>query len=52
MEIDSLEPDDKIKNSMTTREKIAIYILCLIFSIVYPAKYSHQHQKMMKNIFN
>ena len=47
IEIDEAEAYRK----MTLREKAGIYILFTIFRMIYPAKYSHQLDKLEGAIF-
>lgn len=39
-----ISPDEAARR-LTVRERIGIYLLFCIFTMIYPAKYSHQYKE-------
>lgn len=43
--------EEKKLTKLTWREQAGIRILLIIFSMIYPAKYTHQTEKLLESIF-
>jgi hypothetical protein len=43
--------EEKKLTKLTWREQAGIRILLIVFNMIYPAKYSHQTDKLLESIF-